>query len=348
MKLIAKHHGAEITEVRNKYGRHDGHLITVLPGEHGSNQDVALNDHEMTPKCTQIAPKSPLSVNQPCFAENTPCSQESTDRASLVPHRASVGAPLDSSLDVRVDDSRNKELRRTAVAVAPPIDRSKSSKAIEIALRLFDHVQKCLGGPLSDPQTRDVLQQAALEHTEDEAIRRVAVGLQVAHGWAWIKAAPSSRDAGQCLHAALQGKIWEIIPQENCDLMTDEPPTWNGQQWIENISGSDFHGLVRENVLEARRAPSALNKEMPLVSIAVPSEAITGASQRVADAISDGHLVNSSVASPPAKNQSLQVKNGLSDQEAEEERLSRLRAEAHRQAANLPLSGSANRYGIPA
>ena len=135
LKLIAKHEGAEITEVRNKFGMHLGHLITVLPGEHGSNHDVAVNGHDVAishPNCTQIATKSPLPVTAPCSPESSPCSPETSHapvirhRASLVHHRASVGAPLDTSLDLDLDSSLDKELSRTADAATTTAHDSRS------------------------------------------------------------------------------------------------------------------------------------------------------------------------------------------------------------------------------
>ena len=348
LKLIAKHHGAEITEVRNKYGMHDGHLITVLPGEHGLNQDVAVNGHEMHPKCTQNAPKSPPAVTAPCSAGSSPCSQESMDRASLVHHRASVGAPLDSSLDNQVDTRRNKELGRTAVAVAPPIDRSQGLQAGRAAFNLYQSVQHRLGGVLSDSTSRETIKQAIVGMTDDQVQSASAIALHNAFSRYWVYGRSASHCAGNAIHAALQGKLTELTGGADCSPDAGELPAWDGSQWIDPELQQTLQESIDDALTTATETPAALDKEVHQTTEQDASEAITEPSQSDADANGTGFLVNSFLASPMEQPQPPQVKERLRATETSEERHSRLLAENKRKAALLQPSGSPNRYGLPA
>ena len=110
---------------------------------------------------------------------------------------------------------------------------------------------------------------------------------------------------------------------------------------------------VQEKSEPAEEAPAALDKEedrvMPWDDIESPLEGLTEASERVEEPSTPDPFVNSFAASPVAPPTEQSHPGVYTDKgRIKEARINDLRAEAKRQAALLDLTGSSNRYGLPA
>ena len=220
-----------------------------------------------------------LNGPQECSTVQEPLGQRSRDRS------------IDEGINDLVNDQETEELRRTAVAVAPPIDRSKSLNAVGQAFSLYEQAQRYFGGPLADQQSIEVIRQALTAVDDEQAITAAATALHAGSAWAWGKGYQSTIDAGCSIHAALNGSLYELLPGETCAAEA-ELPVWNGSVWIEPITGRRLVDVLNEELL---RAPAALNKERHQESAQDASEAITEASDA-------GSVVNS-FAAPPSEHQ---------------------------------------------
>ena len=314
----------------------------------GADNGFVLRSHEVTiprPNRSQSAPAGG-DLYEPGGGSYEPGGW-SVETRGVVP-RDHLQEPIPRT-NTKNLEQEPEDLGRTAVAVAPPIDRSKGLQASREAFTLYQSVQRSLGGVLSDQASKDATKQAIAGVSDEQVERASALALHNAFSRYWVYGRPASHCAGQAIHAAVQDKLAELTGGADCSPDAGELPVWNETQWIDLEMKQPLLTTIQAALSEA---PAALDKEEHegLWNWDLkPSEGLVEASEGIAGEGRAASFVNSIASAVTAKPGKQSSPEPYTDGgRVEEARVNDLRANAKRQAALLDLTGSANRYGLPA